>query len=53
MIEEGLSEEFILFSGNALRIHGRIVEAPMEWQGTLLAFRMPTDLENFDYLEYV
>ena len=53
MIEEGLKGKFVLVSGNAMLFNDELVEFPVKWQGTILALRIPQNIENFSYANYL
>jgi len=59
MIIGGLSGNFIMLSGNALYLKSREVDQStalpdiVNWQGTIVAMRIPYVNKRFDYIDFV
>lgn len=53
MIEEGLKGKFILISGRAILSNNQLTEFPVKWNGTILALRIPQNVANFHYSDFL
>jgi len=53
LIEEGLKGKFVLISGSAMLFNNELIEFPVKWEGTILALRIPQNIENFKYSTYL
>lgn len=53
MIEKGLKGKFILISGGAMLFNDELIKFPVKWQGTILALRIPQNIQNFDYAHFL
>jgi anti-sigma regulatory factor (Ser/Thr protein kinase) len=53
MVNNGLSGNFFMCSGNAMVIDNNINTIPFNWSGVLIFFRMSKNVSNFNYIEFV
>lgn len=53
MIVEGLNGKFVLISGKAMLFNNELTDFPVQWNGTILALRIPQGVTNFNYSEYL
>ncbi len=53
MIVEGLKGKFVLISGKAILFNDELTEFPVRWEGTILALRLPQNIENFNYANHL
>ncbi|MCH8317569.1 MAG: hypothetical protein IIA88_03595 [Bacteroidetes bacterium] len=53
MIVDGLKGQFILISGKAMLFNDKLTELPVRWNGTILTLRISSNVETFNYINYV